>query len=145
MNIELNKTYNMPSNCVSLLEKFEIGQKIKIKYDGGLGGVYEVEGNIIKIENPEFDIRLSDGREQGFIMADIVEITLLEDKEEVKKLVREELDKSEFAEKQKEIVAAKLTIAKLNSAQTEEDIEKILNTKNYPELKTIVKLLMNLI
>ncbi|MGX5609196.1 hypothetical protein ACWKTZ_22735 [Bacillus cereus] len=145
MNIELNKTYNMPSNCVSLLEKFEIGQKIKIKYDGGLGGVYEVEGNIIKIENPEFDIRLTDGREQGFIMADIVEITLLEDKEEIKRLIREELDKSESAEKQKEIVTAKLTIAKLNSAQTEEDIEEILNTKNYPELKTIVKLLMNLI
>ncbi|WP_141463089.1 hypothetical protein, partial [Bacillus cereus] len=102
-----------------------------MKYDGGLGGVYEVEGNIIKIENPEFDVRLTDEREQGFIMADIVEITLLEDKEEVKKLIREELDKSESAEKQKEIVAAKLTISKLNSAQTEKDIEEILNTKNY--------------
>ncbi|GAB6475390.1 hypothetical protein bcgnr5369_47790 [Bacillus cereus] len=145
MNIELNKTYNIPLDCVSFLEKFEIGQKIKMKYDGGLGGVYEVEGNIIKIENPEFDVRLTDEREQGFIMADIVEITLLEDKEEVKKLIREELDKSESAEKQKEIVAAKLTISKLNSAQTEKDIEEILNTKNYPELKTIVKLLMNLI
>lgn len=144
MNIELNKTYNIPSNCVSFLEKFEIGQKIKMKYDGGLGGAYEVEGNIIKIENPEFDIRLTDGREQGFIMADIVTITLLEDKEEVKKLIKEELDKNQFAEKQKEIVAAKLTIAKLNSAQTEKDIEEILNTKNYPELKTIIKLLMNL-
>lgn len=145
MNIELNKTYNVPSNSVSFLERFEIGQKVKVKYDGGLGGAYEVEGNIIKIENPEFDIRLADGREQGFIMADIVKITLLEDKEEVKKLIREELNKRESAEKQKEIVAAKLTIAKLNSAQTEEDIEEILNTKNYPELKTIVKLLMNLI
>ncbi|MCU7667191.1 hypothetical protein [Bacillus thuringiensis] len=144
MNIELNKTYNMPSDCVSFLGKFEIGQKIKMKYDGGLGGAYEVEGNIIKIENPEFDIRLTDGREQGFIMADIVTITLLEDKEEVKKLIKEELDKSQSAEKQKEIVAAKLTISKLNSAKTDKDIEEILNTKNYPELKTIIKLLMNL-
>lgn len=79
MTIELNKPILLPYKCVPILEEFKVGQTVSLRYNGGLGGVYPLEGVICNIDRPEFDIIVASGSKRGLIMADIVEITLLKD------------------------------------------------------------------
>lgn len=84
LKIELNKKMGVPYECVSFLEQFNIGQKVKFLYNGGMGGVYEVENIVNEVENPDFVVKKTNGKTFNATMADIAFITLLSDSENSK-------------------------------------------------------------
>ena len=81
MTIMLNQTIILPNECVPILEQFKVGQIVSLQYNGGLGGVYPIEGTIVNIDRPEFDLIDKNGNKRGLIMGDILRITLLKDVE----------------------------------------------------------------
>lgn len=78
-NIQLNVEIRLPHECVPILEDFTVGQRVTIKYNGGMGGVYDVEGVISEIDRPFFAIRKDDGNTFDAVMGDILFITLLKE------------------------------------------------------------------
>lgn len=79
--IEPRKRMVVPHNCVEFLERFKIHQTVRFVYSGGMGGVYEIEGAINKIDRPDFVVQKPNGDIFNATMADIVFITLLSESE----------------------------------------------------------------
>jgi hypothetical protein len=77
LKMKLNEKVAVPHDCVPVLESYKVGQRVVITYDGGMGGVYDVEGEIVLIDAPDFDIQKDNGDIFSAIMADIHFITLL--------------------------------------------------------------------
>lgn len=61
-----------PDECVPwFLERFHIGGKIEFLYNGGLGGVYPIIGELAEIDIPY--IKVSD-YDQDWLLGDIIRI-----------------------------------------------------------------------
>lgn len=79
-NIEVGMLIKLPrERCVEVLRCFSVGQRVIIKYDGGLGGVYDVEGVVSAMDAPLLSIKRDNREIFHATMGDILSIILLED------------------------------------------------------------------
>lgn len=61
-----------PHACVPwFVERYALGDYVEFMYDGGLGGVYEIKGEIVEIDTPFIKVS---GKEQDWLMGDIIRI-----------------------------------------------------------------------
>lgn len=134
--LEVRKEYIPPSECVPFFKQFEIGQDVRILYNGGLA-YYEVEGILMKIDSPSFVIRKYTGGTFNATMGDIMKVVILNDNDAQKQRIQEELLLEKQTKVAKDRTEAIHIVKQLKETNIKER-EQLLNQLNYKQLKHVI-------